>query len=748
MAINLEITFLTTTVSTARSTVGEAMKRILILPLTLLSFTFPGPSHSVAQDSDRPPECAQWDKIKIPPADLPTEQDRVALAGCYSEDLYFGFGQPADPVQARKCAYLERAAGNDLVFGGSAMLMMIYANGKGAARNFDLALKFACEINDPLITNPSRIDHLLTLRDEHWTGNDFSLCDDGGTSFLVGACTGLDEKFHQVERTRKLDRMVERWSPAEKAALVELQKAASDLIKASSDNEVDTTGTGRASFVFGWQTWLGDGFVAALERCEQGKFPSFSAAEFKKADDELNAAYSDIQSAKPQEAEMGTVTLEGVKTAERAWLKYREAWVNFGLVKYPSVKPESWRTWLTYDRILMLHYVPGPGTPEWTAFQEYRPWRYQYELGNYREAIRLKPDWAPPHDALGGDLATKGDWDGAMKEYREAIRLDPNYADAHHHLGLAFDKRKDWDGAAKEYREVVRLKPDDAGAHYSLGDAFENKKDWDGAVKEFTEAVRLSPTWAPAHGHLAWALVNKKDWDGAILQYREVLRLQPDAAYAHGGIGGALEAKGDWDGAIKEYGEEIRLKPDDAGAHYSLGDAFENKKDWDGAVREFKEAARLNPQDRWAHGRLGWALENKGDRDGAIMAYREAIRLKPDWAEARSDLGYQLYEKGDLDAAIAECREAIRLKPDYAQAHLNLGVALDKKGDWDGAIQEYREAFRLEPDPGELHYYVGQALEHKGDKQAALDEYRQASEADPKNSDYRAAYDKLRKELK
>jgi predicted negative regulator of RcsB-dependent stress response len=42
---------------------------------------------------------------------------------------------------------------------------------------------------------------------------------------------------------------------------------------------------------------------------------------------------------------------------------------------------------------------------------------------------------------------------------------------------------------------------------------------------------------------------------------------------------------------------------------------------------------------------------------------------------------------------------------------------------------------------------VGQVLEHKGDKQAALNEYRQASEADPKNPDFRAAYDRLGKEL-
>ena len=786
------------------------------LPLLLVIFlVFSWMPQSVAQENERPAACTQYDKIAIPPADLPTPHDRQTLASCNSEDLYFAFGQPADPVQARKCAYMERESGDAPIFGGSGLLTMIYANAKGAARNLDLALKFACEVNDPLQNTNGRVERLLEMREEHWTGDNFSLCDVGGPSFWVGVCSQLAEQFAQIERDRKVDRIAEKWAPAVRAAFVHLQERASDFFELSSRHEVDLTGTGRASFVVEWKAWLRDGFLDALERAEQGHLPSFSAADFKKADEELNAAYSGTRTAKPDSNTMGTVTAEDIRMAQDAWVRYREAWVKFGLVRYPRVKPESWRTWLTYDRIVMFNWIPGPQTPDWKAFQEYLPWRYQYELGNYREAIRLKPDWAPPHNGLGGDLSTKGDWDGAMKEYREAIRLDPNYFDAHEHLAFAFEKRKDWDGAVKEYREVVRLEPKDAiwrgalgralaqnkdwdgaiqeyreairlepnalhissladalagkkdwdGAigeyrkaiglepdnpryHNSLADALASKKDWDGVIQEYRETVRLTPKNGDAHDNLGWALINKKDWDGAIKEFREAIRLVPGDAYAHSHLGVALENTKDLDGAIKEYREAVRLKPDDAGAHYSLAGAFEGKKDWNGAATEFAEAARLNPQDRWAQGRLGWALEKKGDRDGAIKAYREAIRLKPDWAEARSNLGYQFYEKGDLDAAIAECREAIRLKPDYAPAHLNLGVALDKKGDWDGAIREYREAFRLEPDPGELHYYVGQALEHKGDKQAALDEYRQASEADPKNSDYRAAYDKLRKELK
>ncbi len=126
-------------------------------------------------------------------------------------------------------------------------------------------------------------------------------------------------------------------------------------------------------------------------------------------------------------------------------------------------------------------------------------------------------------------------------------------------------------------------------------------------------------------------------------------------------------------------------------------------------------------------------------------------------ANAHYDRGNALYEKGDLEGAIAELREAIRLKPDDAKAHYSLGVALRAKGDLDAAIPELREAIRLKPDFAEAHYNLGFALEGKGEKQApyhdgtgqaALAEYRKASELDPGNKKFRAAYERLSKELK
>ena len=55
----------------------------------------------------------------------------------------------------------------------------------------------------------------------------------------------------------------------------------------------------------------------------------------------------------------------------------------------------------------------------------------------FREAIRLRPDFAEAHNNLGLVLIQSGDDAGGIAALREAVRLAPDYADAHANLGAA-----------------------------------------------------------------------------------------------------------------------------------------------------------------------------------------------------------------------------------------------------------------------------------------------------------------------
>jgi formylmethanofuran dehydrogenase subunit E len=336
----------------------------LLLSLGSLAYAQQAP----AGNDGRPAACDKFDEVQVPASDLPTPEERKALASCSSESLYFGVDHPADPVKARKCAYIEREAGKgipEVVFGAAGMLTMIYANGKGAARNFDLALKFACEFGDTSGKEDLRFEHLLKLKNENWTGDDFDLCDDQpGNAFWLRACLKPQLDKEQAVRTHKISAITKKWAAAEKTAFRELQKTATASFEASALNEVDQSEIGRSIDRASVETSLNDDFVAALQQFDAGQLPEFTALEFSKVDAELNSIYSKLQS-DPKNKAYGDTTLtpENVKIAQRAWLRYREAWVKFGHLKYPSVTPESWRTWLTQERVEILKNLPRAFEP-------------------------------------------------------------------------------------------------------------------------------------------------------------------------------------------------------------------------------------------------------------------------------------------------------------------------------------------------------------------------------------------------
>lgn len=333
---------------------GEWMHRHQLLTAVLLLLPF-GPSAFCQIEEVSPAvkgSCEQVKNVELPANDRPSSEERKALANCVSADLYFGFGQPVNPVKARECAYLELMRGDDLMFGDRTVLMMVYANGKGATRNFDVALKLACEIGGAPAEIQYRVQHLERLKQEHWTGESFNVCDDITSGFMEGACAGLHERFNKQKRQAKLNAIVAQWTPEEQRAFQAFQPAANKFFATRADNEVDLSGTGRAAFEIEEQASLEDGLVATLQKFERGELPRFSAAQFNKADAAMNSAYARIQ--KTLGFTPGTVTADQIGQTQRSWVEYREAWVKFGEKKYPGVSPESWQTWLTQERTKML----------------------------------------------------------------------------------------------------------------------------------------------------------------------------------------------------------------------------------------------------------------------------------------------------------------------------------------------------------------------------------------------------------
>lgn len=75
----------------------------------------------------------------------------------------------------------------------------------------------------------------------------------------------------------------------------------------------------------------------------------------------------------------------------------------------------------------------------------------------FREALRLRPDYAIAHYHLGRELLKTGEKDEGITELRKAIDLDPEAALFRYDLGVALMDAGYLDEAKTELHEVLRL---------------------------------------------------------------------------------------------------------------------------------------------------------------------------------------------------------------------------------------------------------------------------------------------------
>jgi Lysozyme inhibitor LprI len=299
--------------------------------------------------------CRRLSDREPPASDRPDAAAAASLRGCDSEALYYGIGMPADPARARQCAFLEAGrADGEGPFSGRTMLMTIYANGRGARRDLDVAIHLSCGIEGAPFESNGRVGHLAELKAQSRPQEDFHFCDDVTSGLAMGYCAAHEARIAGARREAELARLSRGWTAAETQALERLRQAHEAFASAHGGGEVDMSGTARAAMAVNAEESARDLFLALLRDLAAGHAPRYDAGGYRAADAKLNAAYRQlIQETVPIDSP-GAVTREGIRDAQRAWLRYRDSFLAFAAVKYPKISRDSLAAWLTDQRIAML----------------------------------------------------------------------------------------------------------------------------------------------------------------------------------------------------------------------------------------------------------------------------------------------------------------------------------------------------------------------------------------------------------
>jgi tetratricopeptide (TPR) repeat protein len=168
--------------------------------------------------------------------------------------------------------------------------------------------------------------------------------------------------------------------------------------------------------------------------------------------------------------------------------------------------------------------------------------------------------------------------DRAIAEYREAIRLRPDFFLAHLNLATALSKQNRFSEMILPARRAVQLNPGSADAHFILGVALTKTVHIDEGIEYFINAAKLAPDYFDAHLNLGVAWAKKGKFDKAVECFEHARDLQPDNPIVHRMLAKSLEAQGRTERAISELREVLRLKPGDPEAREILRNLTKRQK--------------------------------------------------------------------------------------------------------------------------------------------------------------------------
>jgi Tfp pilus assembly protein PilF len=127
----------------------------------------------------------------------------------------------------------------------------------------------------------------------------------------------------------------------------------------------------------------------------------------------------------------------------------------------------------------------------------------------YRRAIKIKPDFAEPHNNLAGILGRQGRYAESAFHFQKAIEANPLDAQVHRNYGALLANAGTLDKALLEMKEAVRLDPKSTELHIDFGDVLARSGDTAHAEQEYRAALAQDGQNGEANLRLADILAGK-----------------------------------------------------------------------------------------------------------------------------------------------------------------------------------------------------------------------------------------------
>jgi Flp pilus assembly protein TadD len=306
-------------------------------------------------------------------------------------------------------------------------------------------------------------------------------------------------------------------------------------------------------------------------------------------------------------------------------------------------------------------------------------------------------------------LQQRGEMAAAVDEYREAIRMRPDYVEAHANLAVALVRLGRSDEAVLAYEAALRLAPGLTPVRLNLGILHYRTGRFEAAIEVFERILREQPRSIQASQLCGLALSALGRDEEAIARLAPTIdAAPPDPAVLYSlGLGYLRLGRAGFRAILERLAALPAGRPV---LHLLQGQAFLRDQNYETALEELRSAARLSADLPRLHFSLGVAHSLLGQNKEAIAAAKdgnfgqarrrveESLRLDPKSPEATGLLGKILLREGKAAEAVKLLESAVRAPGKTStdhDLHYNLARAYQQLGRREDATRQFAEVQRL-----------------------------------------------------